>query len=99
MWEIYFDPSLEHGNKEIIYFYGKPVGIYSVAFIPNKKIAHLSSIYIEKKYRNKGIGTRVINEIFKKCNTIKLSPLNSLEFWNKFNHRYDKKNTFMYLYK
>lgn len=90
---------IECTEIESIYFNGKDVGEYRYGIDKENKI-YLESIYIQPSYRRKGLGTKIIEELFKIGNTIILSPVEeSKSFFKKFKNTYNHKEGFMYLTK
>lgn len=77
----------------LIYSLFKPVGIYLI------KDKELDTLFIEEKYRNKGIGSKVLNDVKEKIDRVKVRKENNnaLNFYQKngFNQRETKEDYFI----
>lgn len=71
--------SQNYKNFILVYYFFKQIGIY---YINNNE---LDTLYIKEKFRNKGLGTKVLNKIKKDINTVKLKKNNqkALNFYIK----------------
>ena len=71
--------SSNYQDFTLIYSYFKLVGIYLI------KDKELDTLYIEEKYRNKGIGSKVIKDLKEKIERIKVRKENNkaISFYEK----------------
>lgn len=71
--------SQNYKNFILVYYFFKQIGIY---YIDDNE---LDTLYIKEKFRNKGLGTKVLNKIKKDINTVKLKKNNqkALNFYIK----------------
>jgi predicted acetyltransferase len=86
------------GDKGKSDFYNIIDGEYAGELEYDPKQNEVLSIYIDKAFRAKGIGRKVINQLFDIYNTnqiIALSAKSSLPFWKKVSTKKLKNNYFI----